>query len=97
MSIVPRRMRQPLEASTVGTNSIDLVVAVTLAGERDPVAARRPGRKRVEVRAGLELSCCAPRAIENVEIPHGTGRSSKDDVLSVGRPTRHAGVGAVSR
>src|SRR4029077_12953693 len=97
MRVVARRVRQALEICTVGPDSIDLVVAVTLAGERDPIAPRRPGWKRVKVRAGFELPHCSRRDIENVEIPHRAGCSPKDDMLSIRRPTRHAGVGAVSR
>src|SRR4051794_5859528 len=69
MRIVARRSRQALETSTVGADSIDLVVAVTLAGEGDPIPPRRPRRKRVEVRAGLELPHCSRGDIEKVEMP----------------------------
>src|SRR5882672_1597932 len=95
MRIVTWRSRQSLETSPVGSDSIDLVVVVSPAGERDPITPRRPRRERVEVRAGLELPRRSRRDIENMERPLRASRPPEDDLLSVGRPTRHACVGTV--
>ena len=72
MSIISRRMSQPLQPAAVRPDSIDLVIIVALAGERDPISARRPCGERVEVRAGFEPSALFRRDIQYVEVP---GRS----------------------
>jgi hypothetical protein len=42
MSIVARRLRQAAQIGAVGSNRVDIVVAVAIAGKRDAVAFRRP-------------------------------------------------------
>src|SRR3954469_8942767 len=92
MRIVSRRIRESLNPRSVGANSIQLVVAVALAAEHDPISAWRPRGEGVGVRASLELPAFARRGIDDVEIASGAVGDAVHDLFSIRRPARHSGI-----
>ena len=66
MSILALRMSQTLQAGSIRPDPVNLIIAVPLTGESDPVAAGRPIGEYIVFRSGFQLPAFATCKVQNV-------------------------------